>query len=60
MENEYINRLVGCGIDPCEAYLIYHSFKTNYKFSDKELEELIDSMESEKKRRCGSITILIQ
>ena len=54
MKDEYIERMVKCGMDPCEAYLTYHSFKTNYAFSDKQMEEFVRSLEKERKK-CGDI-----
>ena len=47
MQDYYVNRLIRCGMDPCEAYMAYHNFRREYHFSDKELDEFITDMEKQ-------------
>ena len=44
---EYIERLIRCGLSPCNAYITYHDFLRKYGFSHKELDEFINSMETD-------------
>lgn len=46
--NEYIERMIRCGLSPCNAYVTYHQFLNNYRFSTKELEEFIEDLEKDK------------
>lgn len=50
MAEYWINRLIHCGYSPCNAYRTYHDFLNKYMFSEKELEEFIESLEIGNKR----------
>lgn len=52
MAEYWINRLINCGYSPCNAYITYYDFLK--KFSEKELEEFIESMEKDRRAMpCG-------
>lgn len=54
---KYVDRLIECGYSPEKARSLCHDIGRNLGIVD--LENLIESIEKEKKRPCGENTILI-
>lgn len=44
---DYINRLIRCGMSPSEAYRTYHDFLREYSFSYEALEAFLSDLEDD-------------